>query len=275
MNFMISRNEFRKALNKVKGIPAKSSTVPVLNHLLLKIEGESIFITASDLEMWLRVNVKAEVFDEGSITIPAEPFFKIIDKLPDENVSLELQENEKAKITCGNVTFNVSGLSGEEYPNPPDDLEGSKFTISSKTLKGLLEKTLFAASKDESRHSMSGVRIEIFGEDGSKTIRMVATDGRRLAVSDTVSSNGVPVLEGITIPLKGSLALLRMAREPGDEIELSINGHNLSAGKNNERIVIRLIAEEFPNYKQAIEGVEGKVISSDRKALRESLERIL
>ena len=81
------------------------------------------------------------------------------------------------------------------------------------------EKTIFAASKEEYRYNMSGVRTEIFGENGTKTIRMVATDGRRLAVSDTVSVNGIPVLEGITIPLKGCIALLRMAREPGDEIE--------------------------------------------------------
>ena len=276
MNFTISRNDFSKALTKVKGIPVKSATVPILNHLLLTTEGESIVITALDTDIWIRVEAKAQVFDEGSIALPAEPFFRIIGKLPDETVLVELQENDRVRITCGNARFNLSGLSAEEYPKPPDDTEEETFTVPSKTLKRMIEKTVFAASKEEYRYNMSGVRTEIFGENGNKTIRMVATDGRRLAISDTESTNGVPVLdEGITIPLKGCFALLRMARESKDEIELSIKGNSLTASKDNEKITIRLIGEDFPDYKRVIGDGEGKILSSNRKALKESLERIL
>ena len=214
MNFMISRDELFRVISKVRGIPARSLSMPVLTHLHVMTERDDLFITASDLEVTVRVNTKAEVFDEGSVALPADPFFKIIQKMPDENISFEVEMNNWVKISGGNARFNLMGLSGEDFPEFPDIILKEGLTIPSKTLRNMLEKTLFAVSRNEGMVSLGGVFTVMCGNNGNNTLCMVATDGHRLAKMETPSHENVPVLqEGVIIPLKGGMELLRMARD--------------------------------------------------------------
>jgi len=274
MNFMIQRDEFEKLLGKVKGIPSKSSMLPILTCLHLKTKGDGVFVTATDNAIYMRLEAKAEVFDEGSVAVSAETLFKIIKEMSNERVSLELRENNKIKISCGRARFNVLGFPGEDFPDFPDTVREEMLKIPSKTLEWMLKKTMFAVSREEARNNLSGVFAEVFTDNGNTTLRMVATDGHRLAMSETSSEDGIPALkEGVIIPLKGCIALLRMARETEEDIELRVGKNILSVSQGTETTVIRLVDGQFPDYHEIMDKVNGKVISSDRRSLKECLDR--
>jgi len=275
MNFTIPKDELFRVISKVRGIPDRSSSMPVLTHLHLMTERDELVIIASDLEVTVRVNTKAEVFDEGSVALPADPFFKIIKKMPDENISFEVETNNWVKISGGNARFNLMGLSGEDFPEFPDADMKESLTIPSKTLRNMLEKTLFAVPKNEAMTSLCGVFAVMNGNNGNNTLCMVATDGHRLAKMETLSQQNVPVLhKGVIIPLKGGLELLRMAKEANGDIELKIDNNNLSSSLPDETLIIRLLNGKFPDYRAVMDNINGIPVLSDRKSFGECLERI-
>ena len=275
MNFTIPRDELFSVISKVRGIPDRSSSMPVLTHVHLMTERDELFITASDLEVTVRVNTKTEVFDEGSVALPADPFFKIIKKMPDENISFEAEMNNWVKISGGNARFNLMGLAGEDFPKFPDADMKETLTIPSKTLRNMLEKTLFAVPKNEAMTSLCGVFIVMCGNNGNNTLCMVATDGHKLAKMETQSHQNVPVLqEGVIIPLKGGTELLRMARETNGDIELKIDKNNLSSSLPDETLIIRLLNGRFPDYRAVTDNINGIPVLSDRESFEQCLERI-
>lgn len=275
MNFTIPKDELFRTISKVRGIPDRSSSMSVLTHVHLMAERDEFFITASDLEVAVRVNTKAEVFDEGSVALPADPFFKIVKKMPDEIISFEKEMNNWVKISGGNAKFNLTGLPGEDFPEFPDLDMKESLTIPSKTLRNMLEKTLFAVPKNEAMTSLGGVFAVMSGNNGNNTLCMVATDGHKLAKMETLSHQNVPVLqEGIIIPLKGGMELLRMAMDANGDIELKIDKNNLSSSLPDETLVIRLLNGRFPDYRAVTDNIDGTPVLTDREAFRECLERI-
>ena len=274
MNFIMEKCELFKAISKVRGIPSRASSLPALTRVHIMTKEDTVVITASDLEVTRRVNTKAEVFGEGSITLPAEPFFKIIKKMPDENVSFEVEANNRVKLSCGNARFNLMGLPGEDFPAFPDTVMTEGLIIHSKILGCMLEKTLFAASRNGGRASLGGVFAEISGDNGNNKLCMAATDGHRLAKAETPSKDSVPALEGgVIIPLKGGMELLRMAKEIDDDIELKIDKNSLSSCVINETLVMRLVDAKFPDYRAVVDNMDGRAVLSDRESFKECLER--
>jgi DNA polymerase-3 subunit beta len=277
MNFTIQRDDMLRMIGRVKGIPLKSANMPVISHLRLSANGENLILTATDLDLILRVKGNAQVFDSGDIAVPAEPLFRIIKKVPDERVAFEEKDRHRLKIACGSAKFEILGLSGEEFPPFPELTFDKRFSLPSKTIVSMLEKTMFAAfRKENGMPHLTGVFMEVREDNGKGTISMVATDGHRLAKVEIPSVNETPKLPGgIIIPFKGCVELLRMARETEGELELGISETSLLAGKENESLVIRLLSGSFPSYRAVMGSGTGKLVSSERKPLEECLERTL
>jgi DNA polymerase III subunit beta len=208
--------------------------------------------------------------------LPADPLFRIVRNMPAPVVSFEEEENHKVNINGGSAKYNLFGLAGEDFPSFPDMPFDKRFSLSSNTLTAMLEKTMFAAARKETNSpNLSGVFFEATANNGKSTISMVATDGHRLAMVEAPATNGILKLsKGIIIPLKGCAEILRLSREEGSEIELSIAENSLLARKEDESLVIRLLEGSFPNYR-VVTSVTGKVASSERKPLEECLERTL
>jgi len=277
MDLTIQRDDMLRLIGRVKGIPPKTANMPVLSHLRLMASGKELILTATDLDIILRVKGTAQVFDSGDIAVPAEPLFRIIRNAPDEQVSFEEKDRHRLKIACGSAKFEILGLGGEDFPSFPELTFDKRFSVPSKTMAAMLEKTMFAAfRKENGMPHLTGVFMEVRGEDGKGIISMVATDGHRLAKVEIPSRNGIPKLpNGIIIPLKGCVELLRMARETEGDLELGISETSLLASKENESLVIRLLSGSFPSYRAILDSRTGKMVSSERKLLEECLERTM
>jgi DNA polymerase-3 subunit beta len=284
MKFKISYKKLLKALQKVQGIIERREIKPILSNILIKTGGEQIEISATNLEVSIKEFLEAEIFEKGSMVLDAKKVFEIIKEMPDKEIYFKKKENNWIEITTDNIFFNVVGVDAKEFPEV-SFLEEEEFQeVNKKNIKEMIEKTIFAASNDETRVNLNGVFFEKIIKAGKNVIRMVATDGHRLSMIDKEiegdSKKGIlaiePLEKGLLFPKKGLLELKKMLDDGLDNqnLFLLLKQNNGIFKKENMMLSIRVIDEEFPNYKQAIpEEIKNKAIIN-RIHFLNSLKRI-
>ncbi|MBI5047512.1 MAG: DNA polymerase III subunit beta [Deltaproteobacteria bacterium] len=269
MKFQIEKNTFLKTLQKVQGIVEKRNTMPILANILIKAQQGKIEVMATDLEVSIKDLCDAVVTKEGSMTINARKLFEIVKEVPEDKIDISTEDSGKITIKSGKVKFNMVGLPVEEFPSFPVYDEGKLSRVTPETLKEMIEKTAFASSTDETRYNINGVFMEKEGAN----IRMVATDGHRLAV--IVKSSEWPTLDkGVILPRKGILELKRFLDNTEGNFSLAFTANSMIVKREGTILVIRLIDGEFPDYKQVIpKGNEVKV-KLERGGFLSSLKRV-
>jgi DNA polymerase-3 subunit beta len=255
MKLTISKNELQKGITRIQSVVEKRNTMPILANVLLDAsnkKGKTLTLAATDLEVGIRGSHPAEVETPGKATVSAKKLYEIVRELPDEPISLEVTANAYMQIHCGRAKFTLAGNAAEEYPTLPDFTSGKMTSVQGLFLADMIERTIYAASADETRYNLNGVYVEKLA-DSEKT-RMVATDGHRLAIVDRVLGGSISGLEpGVIIPRKGLVELKRLLDEEDvDDVELGFEGNSGLVQKGDVTLVMRLIEGEFPNYQQVI-----------------------
>jgi DNA polymerase-3 subunit beta len=284
MEFKISYKKLLKALQKVQGIIERREIKPILSNILIKAGENQIEISATNLEVSIKEFLEAEIFEKGSMVLDAKKVFEIIKEMPDKEIYFKKKENNWIEITTDNIFFNIVGVDAKEFPEV-SFLEEEEFQeVNKRNIKEMIEKTIFAASNDETRVNLNGVFFEKIIKAGKDVIRMVATDGHRLSMIDKEiegdSKKGIlaiePLQKGLLFPKKGLLELKKRLDDGLDNqnLFLLLKQNNGIFKKENMMLSIRVIDEEFPNYKQAIpEEIKNKAII-DRIRFLNSLKRI-
>lgn len=257
MKLSISKGELLTGLSRLQSIVEKRNSMPILANVLIsaKLKGTEpaqLQLAATDLEVGIQSSHDAKVKKAGGVTVAAKKFFEIVRELPDEEIQLEAASNGYLNIKCARSTFTLAGTSPEEYPTLPTFTPEKTASVQAAVLSVMIERTMYAASVDETRYNLNGVYLEVLDEPGR--IRMVATDGHRLASVDRILSEETLGLEnGVIIPRKGLGELKKLVDEDdADEIDLAFEGNNGLARKGRVTLVIRLIEGEFPNYTQVL-----------------------
>jgi len=256
MKLVIDKNELQRGLARIQAVVEKRNTMPILANVLLSTHGEgpdaTLELAATDLEVGIRSNQPATVEREGTLTVSARKLYDIVRELPEELVHLEGTSNAYLDIHCGRARFSLAGTGSEEYPNLPEFSAERLVRLQAAVLSQMIERTMYAASIDETRYNLNGVNFEALVD--SESIRMVATDGHRLAMVERVVGKEISALaSGVIIPRKGLAELKRLVdEEDADEVELGFEGNSGLARTGTVTLVMRLIEGEFPNYQQVI-----------------------
>jgi DNA polymerase-3 subunit beta len=268
MKLAVDRSELQRGLGRIQAIVEKRNSMPILANVLLTASGKAesgrLELAATDLEVGVRGSHPARVVKTGAITVSARKLYDIVRELPDEPIQLDASAQSYIELRCGRSRFNLAGAAAEEYPTLPEFSPGQLVRLQAAVLSQMIERTMYAASLDETRYNLNGVYFEVVPTDGK--LRMVATDGHRLALIDrTIGAQTSGLASGVIIPRKGLAELKRLVdEEDADEVELGFEGNSGLAKKGDVTLVMRLIEGEFPNYKQVIPK------SSDRKLTVES-----
>ena len=278
MKLSIAKGELQKGLARIQAIVEKRNSMPILANVMLQAtEGDpgSLEISATDLEVGIRGRQSAEVEKSGGLTVSAKTLFEIVRELPEDMVHLESTSNSFLSIRCDRSQFKLSGTSREEYPTLPEFSPEHTVTIPSEILATMVERTMYAASTDETRYNLNGVYLEVVGE--TNQLRLVATDGHRLAmVESEIPGDLTPLQSGVIIPRKGLAELKRLLDEDMvDEIELAFEGNSGLARGGEVTLVMRLIEGEFPNYEQVIPGESSVQVIVDADRLSRALRRVV
>ncbi len=274
MEFKIERDEFVKGLYRTQSIVEKKVTMPILYNVLIEAQGTGIFLTATDLEIGVKGFYTADILKEGKTTLSAKKLYEVIKELPEKKVSLRMKENHWAEIICGKSIFNIMGLAAESFPSLPSFEEGDFSSMEVEILKEMIEKTIFAASSDETRYNLNGVFFTK-KEGEERTLRMVATDGYRLSMIDRQTKGEIPGLEsGFLLPKKGLTELNKLLMEEEGDVWIKIKNNNFIVKKEDIILIMRLLDAEFPDYRQVIPQKTKKQIRMKRAQILESLKRV-
>src|SRR5262245_47491443 len=278
MEFKIKRNPFLDALSWTQSVVERKTTMPILSNTLLEVGNKKVRIMATDLEVGVITQVNADVTEDGKICVLAKSLYDIVKELSGDEVKIRRKEQNRLEVSAGKSHFKIVGLPPEEFPSLPTPDEKNSYPLEASGLKGMLEKTIFAISNDESRYNLHGVYLERIGD---KTLRMVATDGHRLSYVDRQVSQPIQLAKGVIIPKKAVYELKRLVSEaPGGEaaedlpVRLSIDGRNLVTQRGGVTLIARLIDGEFPDYQRVIPKPQGKAAILDRSSFVGGLKRV-
>ena len=275
MELQIGRDEFNQALYRAQGIVEKKSTMPILASVLLEAtQGEGggrLRVSAFDLEIGVTGTHPAEVVKTGAVAIKHKELYDIVRALPEKTVVMRREANNRVKITSGAAEFNIVGQPAEDYPPFPRAEKVSFVAVEPTALLEMIEKTQFAISADETRHNLNGV----FFETEAGSVRMVATDGHRLALVQRPIEGNFNMKKGVIVPRKGLFELRRLLGEEGTgACELGFTETSGVFRRGELTMVMRLIDGIFPDYMQVIPKEADRTVTVDRPRLLETLKRM-
>jgi len=268
MEVVIDRDAFLKGLQMVQNIVEPRQTLPILANVLLEAAGDSVRLTATDLEVGARVSVPAKVGAKGAITVSARKLAEIVKELPAAAVALKVSENVTVSLRCGGATYRMVGLAPDDFPPVVPASPQSWVSIEAKVLREMLTQTSFAVSHDETRYALNGVLFLFQGKD----VRMVATDGHRLALSTRSLGQGVSSATGI-VPRKAVTEIMRVIGT-GEEVQIAITENQFVLQMPNFVMTARLIEGQFPNYDAVIPKAHPGRLTTTRSALSSALRRV-
>ena len=277
MYFEIDKKEFIKGLSLMQSVAGRKTTLPILSHILLEWEEDSLYLTGTDLETGIREELMAKIHQKGKASVSAKKLYEIVRELPEETIHIQKKDNQWITLQCGKSIFNLAGLDPEEFPSLPTYQEGNFSTVSTGLIREMIEKTVFAASNEESRYHLNGVLFVQSKQGGEEILRMVATDGHRLSLVDRQNQKISGIEEkGIIMPKKGVLEIKKIIGDRDGEEEMGIyfnSSHGFfKLGKS--LTVIRLIEGEFPEYEQVIPKGNDKKLVMAKERMVSSLKRV-
>ncbi|MCS6821072.1 MAG: DNA polymerase III subunit beta [Microscillaceae bacterium] len=270
MKFVVSSSVLQKQLSVLNGVVPSNPIVPILENFLFVIEDNKLTATASDLQVFITTVVNIEATGNVRVAVPAKILLDTLRSLPDQPISIEIdEENYTVCITSYTGRYKLSGLSAEDYPQPPSVKGSYALTTECGIISKAISNTLFAVSTDELRPSMTGVFFKLASQEAV----FVSTDGHKL-VKYTHKGLQSKTESGVIIPKK-ALALLKAAL-PNDDTELRIdfNSSNIFFKFGEVSLVCRLIDEKYPDYESAIPHHNDKRVRIDRNEFLSSLKRL-
>lgn len=279
MKVRIGRDEFLTGLQRVQGVVEKRNTMPILSNILLEAKQDGVEIVATDLEIGMRGLYKGTVLSTGGVTISARKLFEIVKELPSGDIELTASDNNWTTIQTGKSQFKVVGLPSSEYPALPTIEREGLIPLSGEGLLELIRKTLFAAGDNDARYILNGLLVTLIATDKKTSLRLVGTDGHRLAVAEQevgkAGIKAVPQEMKAIIPKKAAHEIRRLLEEGGDAEPLIGFSKNLMIfRKSGLLLTSRLMEGNYPNYQQVIPKESGKKISVNRSELESALRRV-
>lgn len=279
MELKIGIAELSKALGRSQGIVEKKSTMPILSHVLLEAKkGGGLVVSATDLDIAVSSEHPCEVVEEGAVAVSARHLYDIVRALPEAEVTLRRAQNNYLEVKSGPSEFKIVGLPAEDFPTLPR-FEKVPFTdVQAGTLLEMIERTFMAVSNDETRYNLNGV----YFEPSAEALRLVATDGHRLSMSEKPLQGGFGLKRGVILPKKGLAELRKLlsevaeagAEEGAGDTKLGFVENSAILRRPGVVLSMRLIEGLFPDYKQVIPKTGDKVVSVGRDRLLETLRRI-
>ena len=273
MEISISRQDLLRELTATQGVVERKTTIPILSNFLIEAEGDSVVITATDLDQSIKTSCPAKVKKAGSCTIPARKLYDYIKLLPDGDISIKLMDNHWIQIRCGRSNTKMVGMARANFPQVPEFPQASVSSLPAASLRNSISKTIFAISNEESRYTLNGALLILKAE----SLAMVATDGHRLAhiekSGETLSN--VSGERKTLIPRK-ALAELQslLGNTEAETIEFADDDSTLFFRIGHRVLTSRKLTGQFPNYEAVMPRDNNKFVVVRSEDLMSSIQRV-
>ena len=263
------RDQILTPLQSVCGIVEKRHTLPILSNVLMEKDGERLTLLATDIEIQITTGTAAVGSEKAALTVAARKLQDILRSLPESaEVSLNL-DDKRLQLKAGKSRFNLQTLPAEDFPRM-SAAEGQAATIkmTQKQFKRLLALVQYSMAQQDIRYYLNGLLVVV--NEGE--MRVVATDGHRLAFASEALTENLPHTE-VILPRKTVLELSRQLADNDDPLEIALTGSQAQFRFGDIELVSKLIDGKFPDYERVIPQHHTKVLSLQRDVLLHSLLR--
>jgi DNA polymerase-3 subunit beta len=269
MKFSIARESLLEPLQAVIGVVERRQTMPILANVLINVEKDKLSITASDLEVELVARADVDNVEIiGDITVPGRKLLDICRALPPSSIVKLSLKGDRLTLQSGRSKFVLATLATADFPLVENINADRELTLAKSAFARVLEKTHFSMAQQDVRYYLNGLLLET--ED--KTLRGVATDGHRLAMSESTMSGGSGVDSQVIVPRKGVLELQKLLSGDGDVV-IMLGTNHVRVESGDIRFTSKLIDGRFPDYGRVIPKETTNVVSGDRSQIRAALQR--
>lgn len=269
MRFTISREKLQEGLSAVAASIPTKTTLPVLANILLETTDRGIRLSGTDLDIAVSTEVSADVEVAGAVTVPAKKLSEIARELLPSPVKIAASGEQRITLECGQSRFRLNGIPRDEFPSFPTVRFTDGWRIKSGELQKLITHTAFAVSTEESRPILNGVLWELRPDH----MRMVATNGHRLAKMDVPLASGAAGSSDLIVPPK-ALEQVRRLFPAEEDLEIARGDNHLGFRSPLTAVFTRLIEGPYPNYDQVIPRDNDRVAIIDKVSLAGALRRM-
>ena len=268
MKIKIIRSKFIEGLKKVQNIVAGKGSLQIIQNAMLETRDGKLSLVTTDLDISIRSTVDCDVVEAGATTLPVKLLSSTIASCAEGAVELEVDAQDRARISAGSAAFKLSGMAVADFPALPSAENAFAYTLPQATLREMLRKTAYAVSQDETRKTLKGVLMSF--KEGKLT--MVATDGRRLALVEHEIEFPAAAEKDIILPSKVVAELQRSLSGDGD-VKITIEKSQVAFNLGDTQIYSKLLDEIYPNYRQVIPSGYKERVDIDRKLLLDAIDR--
>ncbi|MFI3115954.1 MAG: DNA polymerase III subunit beta [Clostridia bacterium] len=268
MKFSCEKFILQNAVNSAIKAVSTKTTMNVLECLHITATEEIITISGFDLNMAIKTTFEANIFNQGSCLINAKLLLDILRKLPDDEITITVNDDLKAKIVCGKAIFDIMTIDSSEFPEIPMIEKQKFFQINSPLLKEIINQTKFAKSDNESKLIHTGFLFELTKDE----LTVVTVDGYRLALRR--EKIAMHTLEETSFVIPGT-ALIELEKLLGEEdVYIFLDEKHILFEINNIILTTRLIDGEFLKYKESIPKDLNNTISCEIQGLKSTIDRV-
>ena len=268
MKIEVKTGNLLKCLQSVIGVVERKQTMPILANVLIDLTDGRLSITGTDLEVELISTTSVSSTDNGSFTIPGRKLLDICRALPStSDLSLQ-QDDSKISISSKRSKFSLSTLPENEFPLIKGINDMEVISVDQSNLKNIIKKTHFSMAQQDVRYYLNGLLIE---SEGTK-LRAVATDGHRLAVSDTDLAESRDEKKQVILPRKGVIELQRLLDKKG-KIEVLLGSNHIRVNFEDVCFTSKLIDGNFPEYQRVIPANPENKLKVNTERLKGALSR--
>ena len=268
MKISCLRTDLAEAVSNVSRAVSTKATIPALEGVLIKAYDGKLNISGYNLEIGITTDIEATIQNEGEIVVSAKLFLDIVRKLPEEIVFIETDDRMITYITCGQVDYQIVGMSSVEYPDLPSFEQTDGITVNKKILRDMIRQTVYAVSENTAKPIYTGSLFEI--ENG--IFKIVAVDGYRMAIrSENVDSESNT---SFVVPGKTQQEVLKLLNEDEENVEIIIGMRHITFRVKNYRVISRLIEGTFLDYKTTIPKEEKTEVVINTRKIINSVERM-
>ena len=269
MKFIVNSTALLRELQKLNSVISSNNTLPILDNFLFEINGANMAVTASDLEVTMKVAISVESEVDGRITIPARILIDTLKTFSNQPLTFVIDlTNYSIEIISELGNYKLSGNNADEFPKSPTLTNSSSTFFKSEILHNAINKTLFASGNDDLRPVMSGVYCELSPEQ----VTFVATDAHKL-VKHSRNDLSSDKTASLILPKK-PLTILKNNIVDGIDVKLDFNDTNALFSFENNTIICRLIDGKYPNYDAVIPKENPNKLTIETSLLLSSIKRI-
>ncbi|UCC43902.1 MAG: DNA polymerase III subunit beta [Candidatus Zixiibacteriota bacterium] len=269
MKISLLKSNLAESLQSILQVVPTKSTLPILTNILVEALEGKLKISATDLDISITSTLDCEVTKKGAVALPARILFEIVKELPESHITME-SANSRVEIKIANGSYKIATVSTDDFPKLPAVNTKKEIRIPAEQLVTMIRKTSFACSTDETRPALNGVLWQTKGD----RMRMVATDGHRLARMAVDNAKLKGISEDIIIPPKVLNLIPKFIEAGSKDVGIIFGENNIIFNLGSTILTSRLIEGPYPNFEQVIPSGNDKKLVVSRDGLGGAVRRV-